>query len=132
MEIQSDSEHTTQVRDVVDPSETPERRYASCESKEQLGMAIPRLRPCFRSVVELHHFHEQSAAQIAETLSISVPAVKSRLLRAKSALRKSIVRTQLVRTASPSQPRKSAGRFNPSSSYLPLHAGDVEGQASQA
>jgi RNA polymerase sigma-70 factor (ECF subfamily) len=129
MEIPSDNEHPTQQREIIDPSETPERRYAQCESKERLSMAIPRLRPCFRSVVELHHFHEQSAAQIAETLSISVPAVKSRLLRAKSALRKSLVRTQLMHTLPQSQPRSSKNRFDRSSSYLPLQAAEIESEA---
>jgi RNA polymerase sigma-70 factor, ECF subfamily len=126
MELPTDGEHATQQRDIVDPAETPERRYVQCETKERLGMAIPRLRPCFRSVVELHHFHEQSAAQIAETLSISVPAVKSRLLRAKSALRKTLVRPQLIRASSPNQTRTFNNRYDQSASFIPLHAAEVE------
>jgi RNA polymerase sigma-70 factor (ECF subfamily) len=132
MEIPADSEHASQPREIIDPSETPERRYAQCESKERLSMAIPRLRPCFRSVVELHHFHEQSAAQIAETLSISVPAVKSRLLRAKSALRKSMVRTQVLRPLAGKQARGSLKPSAPSAAYFPLHTAKVEQQIGQA
>jgi RNA polymerase sigma-70 factor (ECF subfamily) len=128
MEIPGDAEHAPQPRDIIDPSETPEHRYAQCESRERLDNAIPRLRPCFRTVVELHHFHEQSAAQIAETLNISVPAVKSRLLRAKSALRKSIVRNQVARALPPTKARDSRSngthadqRRNPPPSYASFH-----------
>src|SRR5580698_8169481 len=76
-EITTGDEHTPQQRDVIDPAENPELRYSRCESSERLGAAIPKLRPCFRSVVELHHLHEYSTAEIADTLRISVPAVKS-------------------------------------------------------
>lgn len=92
MEITVDGDQSLQYREIADPAESPEHRYAQCERKEKLGMAIPRLRPCFRSVVELYHFEDLSTAEIADDLGISVPAVKSRLLRAKSALRRSLVR----------------------------------------
>jgi len=96
IEISTEGDPYPQPREVVDPAESPEHRYARCERKERLGMAIPRLRPCFRSVVELYHFEDRSTAEIADTLGISVPAVKSRLLRAKTALRRSIVRKRPV------------------------------------
>jgi RNA polymerase sigma-70 factor, ECF subfamily len=92
MEISVDGEQDTHHREVIDPALSPEHRYAQCETREQLGKAIPRLRPCFRSVVELYHYEDRSTAEIADALCISVPAVKSRLLRAKTALRRSMVR----------------------------------------
>jgi len=93
MEVTIDGDQYLQPREVIDPALSPEHRYAQCETKERLVMAIPRLRPCFRSVVELYHYQERSTAEIADDLGISVPAVKSRLLRAKTALRRSLVRT---------------------------------------
>jgi RNA polymerase sigma-70 factor (ECF subfamily) len=92
MEISIDGEQHPQQREVVDPALSPEHQYAQCERRERLGRAIPRLRPCFRSVVELYHFQDRSTSEIADVLSISVPAVKSRLLRAKGALRRTMLR----------------------------------------
>jgi RNA polymerase sigma-70 factor, ECF subfamily len=92
MEIAIDGDQYLQDREVPDPAVSPEHRYAECETRERLGTAVPRLRPCFRSVVELYHFQDRSTAEIADTLRISVPAVKSRLLRAKVALRRSMER----------------------------------------
>jgi RNA polymerase sigma-70 factor (ECF subfamily) len=91
MELTMEGDPFPQQRDVVDPALSPEHRYVQCETREKLGKAIPRLRPCFRSVVELYHYEARSTAEIADSLQISVPAVKSRLLRAKLALRRSMV-----------------------------------------
>ena len=93
MEITVDGDPYPQQREAVDPALSPESRYVLCEQKYKLNKAIPRLRPCFRSVVEMYHLEECSTAEIATGLGISVPAVKSRLLRAKGALRRSVVRT---------------------------------------
>jgi RNA polymerase sigma-70 factor, ECF subfamily len=92
IEIPSDGERPELHYEIVDPNEDPEAQYARLEKSERLRMEILRLRPRFRSVVELHQFQECSAAEIADTLSISVAAVKSRLLRARAALRKSTFR----------------------------------------
>jgi RNA polymerase sigma-70 factor (ECF subfamily) len=94
MEVTVDGDQYPQHREVVDPALSPEHRYVQCETRDRLGKAIPRLRPCFRSVVELYHFEDRSTAEIADALCISVPAVKSRLLRAKSALRRTMVKRQ--------------------------------------
>jgi RNA polymerase sigma-70 factor (ECF subfamily) len=101
IEISAEGDPFPQQREVVDPAESPERRYVQCERRERLGKAIPRLRPCFRSVVELYHFEDRSTAEIADALGISVPAVKSRLLRAKTALRRTMVRKPPVMTNGP-------------------------------
>ncbi len=92
----SDGERPELHREIVDPNEDPERQYVQQESRERLRQEILRLRPRFRSVVELHQFHDCSATEIANTLSISVAAVKSRLLRAKAVLRKSTTRKKPV------------------------------------
>ena len=55
----------------------------------RLKRAICRLPNTLRSVVELGQMEGHSMKQIAHNMGISVPATKSRLARAKVALRKS-------------------------------------------
>jgi RNA polymerase sigma-70 factor, ECF subfamily len=70
-----------------DLSEDPERRYARCESEELLNGAMLQLEPAFRDVIQLRQMEEYSIHELAESLGISLPAAKSRLLRARRALR---------------------------------------------
>jgi RNA polymerase sigma-70 factor, ECF subfamily len=57
----------------------------------RLKRAICRLPSTLRSVVELGQMEGHSMKQIANNMGISIPATKSRLARAKVALRKSMV-----------------------------------------
>ena len=50
------------------------------------------LKPDFRTVFVLRDIEELSTEETAETLGISIPAVKSRLLRARLALREKLTR----------------------------------------
>jgi RNA polymerase sigma-70 factor, ECF subfamily len=68
-------------------SEDPESSYVRREREALLKEAIVRLPPLCREVVELWQAREYTAREIAKALSISVPAVKSRLSRAKLTLR---------------------------------------------
>ena len=69
------------------PSEDPETNYVRREREALLREAIVRLPPLCREVVELWQAREYTAREIAKALRISVPAVKSRLSRAKLTLR---------------------------------------------
>jgi RNA polymerase sigma-70 factor (ECF subfamily) len=75
------------------PWEDPESRYVRRESQKMLRQAIHRLPPVFRDVIELRQAKDYSIQEIAQSLGISVSAVKSRLSRAKSALRTSLIQT---------------------------------------
>jgi RNA polymerase sigma-70 factor (ECF subfamily) len=75
------------------PREDPESRYVRRERHELLWQAIHQLPPVFRDVMELRQAKECSNQEIAESLGISVAAVKSRLARAKNALRTSLLQT---------------------------------------
>jgi RNA polymerase sigma-70 factor, ECF subfamily len=86
--IQDDSQ-TWSTWEPEDRAETPENRYARQEREELLRSAILRLPTIFREVVELRHTQEYSTSEIAQALGISVAAVKSRLLRARMAVRSS-------------------------------------------
>jgi RNA polymerase sigma-70 factor (ECF subfamily) len=74
-------------------TEDPESRLAREEREELLRDAILRLPPVFREVVELRQAREYSTREIAQSLGISVPAVKSRLSRARLTLRAALLPT---------------------------------------
>jgi RNA polymerase sigma-70 factor, ECF subfamily len=69
---------------------TPEQRYARTEMNSILNEAIGKLDPIFRTVFLLRDVEQVSTEETAETLGISVPAVKSRLLRARLKLRENL------------------------------------------
>jgi RNA polymerase sigma-70 factor (ECF subfamily) len=77
----------TMVREVVDWGETPEQRFATVELRELLNRALTELEPAFRTVVVLRDIENLSTEETAEMLDLSVPAVKSRLLRGRLKLR---------------------------------------------
>lgn len=70
----------------------PEQRYSSEEMQKILNDAVQSLKPDFRTVFQLRDIEEMSTEEAAEALDISVPAVKSRLLRARLALREKLTR----------------------------------------
>ena len=79
-------------RELEDWGPTPEQKYAQTEMKGIVGEVIDRLEPEFRIVFLLRDFEELSTLETAEALGISVPAVKSRLLRARLKLREKLNR----------------------------------------
>lgn len=84
------------LREFPDLSPSPELLCADRQVDEMLRSAILQLPWCFRSVAELHLAKECSTNEVAQTLGISVAAVKSRLLRAKKALRTSLPELQTM------------------------------------
>ncbi|WP_433970321.1 RNA polymerase sigma factor [Tunturiibacter gelidiferens] len=78
-----------------DLKEDPEHFYARHERSEMLKGAIRRLRPCLRNVVELRYAQEHSMHQLADSLGISLAALKSRLFRARLSLRTSLHQNNL-------------------------------------
>lgn len=70
----------------------PEDRYSQEEIRKILDEAVESLKPDFRTVFALRDIEELSTEETAEALGISVPAVKSRLLRARLALREKLTR----------------------------------------
>ena len=84
---------TWQVWQIADHAENPEQYYAGCEQSRHLQGAIGRLPNALRAVVERGQLQGHSMKQIARNMGISIPATKSRLARAKVALRKTMVAT---------------------------------------
>ena len=65
----------------------PEQMYAQQELREILDRAVQSLSPIFRTVFVLRDIEQLSTEETAVALELSVPAVKSRLLRARLQLR---------------------------------------------
>ena len=79
-------------REVEDWGPSPADRYAQTELSDILSKAIGELDPSFRIVFQLRDIEELSTEETAEALGLSVPAVKSRLLRARLKLRQKLNR----------------------------------------
>lgn len=77
-------------REVEDWGPSPEERYGQTELAGILGKVIGELDPPFRVVFQLRDIEELSTEETAEALGLSVPAVKSRLLRARLKLREKL------------------------------------------
>lgn len=75
-----------------DHRDNPEQHYARQQRAYLLNGAMRRLRPESRRVLELQQAGELSTKEIAQCLGISEPAVKSRLSRARIALREFVQR----------------------------------------
>ena len=72
---------------LADWSETPESRLLSGEAREMLEDALARLPAHYRAVLVLRDVEERSNEEVAEILGEPVPTVKSRLHRARMAVR---------------------------------------------
>jgi RNA polymerase sigma-70 factor (ECF subfamily) len=87
-----DTGEDTVVREIAVWDENPEQKYSREELAQILDEAVQGLKPVFRTVFVLRDIEELSTEEAAEALGISVPAVKSRLLRARLQLREKLSR----------------------------------------
>lgn len=67
-----------------------EEHYVRFERERHLKHAIRRLRPALRNVIEIQQTLDGSVIEFAEIAGISIAATKSRLLRARTVLRRSL------------------------------------------
>jgi RNA polymerase sigma-70 factor, ECF subfamily len=77
-------------REIEDWGPSPEDRYKQTELSDILSSEIADLDPPFRIVFQLRDIEELSTEETAEALGLSIPAVKSRLLRARLKLRQKL------------------------------------------
>lgn len=80
------------VREVAVWENTPEQRFSQTEIRGILDRSIAELEPIYRTVFQLRDVDELSTEETAEALDLSIPAVKSRLLRARLQLREKLTR----------------------------------------
>src|ERR1700678_3670872 len=87
-----ETEEGSVPRDLADWDPDPEQNYSQSELAEILRKTIQGLPPGFRVVFTLRDVEGLSTDETAEALGLSVPAVKSRLLRARLQLRERLSR----------------------------------------
>jgi RNA polymerase sigma-70 factor, ECF subfamily len=87
-----DTGEDTVVREIAAWDPDPEQRYSQDELRGILDNAVQSLAPPYRSVFVLRDVEDLSTEETAEALNLSVPAVKSRLLRARLQLREKLTR----------------------------------------
>jgi RNA polymerase sigma-70 factor (ECF subfamily) len=87
-----DTGEDTVVREIAAWDENPEQQFSRDELGGILDTAVRSLEPLYRSVFVLRDIEELSTEETAEALGLSVPAVKSRLLRARLQLREKLTR----------------------------------------
>lgn len=92
MDEEVQTEEGSLPRDFADWTPNPEQQYKQAELKEILQKTIQGLPPGFRTVFTLRDVEGLSTEETAEALNLSVPAVKSRLLRARLQLRERLSR----------------------------------------
>ncbi|MCU0245700.1 MAG: sigma-70 family RNA polymerase sigma factor [Bryobacter sp.] len=91
LDEQLDTGEDTLVREIA-VWDNPEKQYSQDELREILDKSVQSLPPIFRNVFILRDIEELSTEETAEALGISIPAVKSRLLRARLQLREKLTR----------------------------------------
>lgn len=82
-----ETEEGSMPREVADWGPNPEQLYGQSELSDILKKTIQGLPPGFRTVFVLRDVEGLSTEETAEMLGLSIPAVKSRLLRARLQLR---------------------------------------------
>jgi len=92
LDEQIDTGEDTVAREIAAWEENPEQRYSREELGSILDEAVQSLEPPYRSVFVLRDIEELSTEETAEALNLSIPAVKSRLLRARLQLREKLTR----------------------------------------
>ncbi len=92
LDEQIDTGEDTVVREIAAWDPDPEQQYSQEELHRILTRAIDDLAPIYRTVFTLRDVDGLSTEETAEALDLSVPAVKSRLLRARLQLRDKLTR----------------------------------------
>lgn len=75
-------------RDVADWRNVPEHRLMDQELARQIQKAVEALAPAYRTVLVLAQMEDMSYDEIAQVTGLSVPAVKTRLNRARNMMRR--------------------------------------------
>ncbi len=81
--------------DMPDDAPNPEELFFRSERQRHVRQAVEKLPRRLRVAVEIRHLRDMPVKQVAALAGISLPAAKSRLLRGRAALEKSITSSLL-------------------------------------
>jgi RNA polymerase sigma-70 factor (ECF subfamily) len=79
-----------EILQVSDPNPNPEQVYAMRQASHRLSQAVSVLPPGLRRLVERYYQDDVRLVDAANVMGITVAAAKSRLLRARSRLRRTL------------------------------------------
>ena len=85
-----DTDVAAEARRLADPGAAPDEAVAGKQVEEVMDAAISALEPRYREVLLLRDVEGLTAPEVAEVLGVSVQAVKSRLHRARLAVRQRV------------------------------------------
>ncbi|HOJ40330.1 MAG TPA: sigma-70 family RNA polymerase sigma factor [bacterium] len=92
LETMADQARSTYNREILDWSDNPQAHLKNQELKMLLEAAITSLPPKYKTVFILHDIEGLPLARVAEILSLSIPAVKTRIHRSRLYLREKLSR----------------------------------------
>jgi RNA polymerase sigma factor (sigma-70 family) len=93
------------VKELSEPSRNPEERYLETERVRLVREAIKRLPSKLRTAIEIRQFHEGSVSELAMLAGVSLPTMKSRLVRARLRLREPLSKVLPIRSVPKVLPR---------------------------
>jgi RNA polymerase sigma-70 factor (ECF subfamily) len=89
--LEGEEEGVRQLQDVLcDPGRSPYDLAAGSETRALVEDALTVVNPVFRAAVILRDMEDMSYEEVAEVLQVSIGTVKSRILRGREALRKTL------------------------------------------
>jgi len=90
LELATESARGGEPIELGDHAPSPEDCLSQREMEAHVVAAVRRLKPSFRSAIEVHYLQENSTEDTARILRLSGEAVKSRLHRARKKLREAL------------------------------------------
>jgi len=90
--------------DLVSPSESPHQSLARAETTQAVHTAVAGLPEKYRQVVILRDLEERSARETAQSLQSTIPAVKTRLFRARLMLLAALQRSRIQASVGAGKP----------------------------
>jgi RNA polymerase sigma-70 factor (ECF subfamily) len=102
-----------------DTQPKPEEVILDREAQRQVRELLNDLPPDYRAVMILRYWHELSYEEIAETLHTTVPAIKSRMFRARHMMVNRAGIGQIPGCPATARARSGAGRLHPSPTSQP-------------
>ncbi len=91
LDDQGDSD-LSRLLEITEPSDDPEEHLIRSERLSRVRQAIQSLPPTLRNVTEIRGLLDISVQEVATAAGLSIPATKSRLKRARFALREPLQR----------------------------------------
>jgi RNA polymerase sigma factor (sigma-70 family) len=98
------------VIEMLEPSRNPEKRCLETERVRLVRQAIKRLPSKLRTAIELRQSQDGSMSELAMLAGVSVPTMKSRLVRARLRLREPLSKVLKGRSTSEVSQRAKEGR----------------------